>query len=300
MVNPTTIACVSIIGALLGLAALPPALKERSWKKFFIAVPLTLVGILLPLFIFVGSALLVPDWKGGCRFGWLDCFHVGKLALTPLVLWASAAWYAVEVYRVTNRTRTWLVLGFCLGALVSSICFVFGLVSTEGLGRNGLRCWLLVPLYVSLGYSLRAAQLMKLAGLKSLTYLAALVSSLPFWIGSVIWSRKAYSSLPDHPPTCFVVTAAARGHSALVGPFVEVLHHGCRRKANHQLLTLWQFEIIWRTAAPRSHSIFRRFYNRLGPVIARRITQPWLADLAYLAIRPAEILARGIVRCRKL
>ena len=79
----------SIVVLILVGLSLPPAIRDRSLKKFFIAFVLSAIGILIPFFFFIMSVFLLPDWKGGCRFGWLDCFQSGKLALTPLVLWAS-------------------------------------------------------------------------------------------------------------------------------------------------------------------------------------------------------------------
>jgi hypothetical protein len=38
--------------------------------------------------------------------------------------------------------------------------------------------------------------------------------------------------------------------------------------------------------------MFRKIYNHAGPVIARRMTSPWLADLTFLALKPLEWLAR--------
>jgi hypothetical protein len=251
---------------------------------------LTLVGVLLPLIVFGLSAFLVPEWKGGCAHGWGDCFHLGKLALTPFVLWATAALYAVEVCRVTNPTERWIVLGFFFGAMVSSVCLAYGLVFC-GLQMGRLAAWLLVPAYISAWYNARAIQLMKAASLNPVAFVIASCSSLPFWVGAVVWSRRTYEALPDQNPSCFVVTAATRGHRRLVGPFVQVKHGGHLVLANQQLMTLWQFEAAWRVHAPRSHARFRRAYNLIGPAIARNITSSWIADLAYLALKPAEFLA---------
>jgi len=250
----------------------------------------------LPLFVFWASAFMVPEWKGACPHGWLDCFHLGKLALTPIVLWASAAWYAVEVYRVAQPTRRWIVLGFTLGASVSLLCLAFGFVSAGGTGGGEARWWLAVPFYVSVWYAARAIQLMATAGLKPAVYLWAVCSSLPFWIASYFWSRDCYQALPDHPPSCFVVTAAARGHRGLVGPFFNAPRRGNGQPANRQLLTFWRLESVWRVRAPRSHRAFRRLYNRLGPALARRITSPWTADLVYILIKPAELAAGLMLR----
>jgi len=292
--NPRlTLAGIAV--AVLVVPALPPALKEKSWRRFFIAAGLSAFGIVVPLFVFGASAFLTPEWKGACPHGWLDCLHLGKLALTPEVLWASAAWYAVEVYRVAQPTRQWIVLGFTMGALVSLVCLVFGFVST-GAGAGAARWWLLVPGYVSVWYGVRAVQLGAAAGLKLAAYVWTVCSSLPFWIASLFWSRYCYQSLPDQPPSCFVVTAAARGHRWLVGPIIAIQGRGCRRLANRQLLTFWRLEAAWRARAPRSHQAFRQLYNRLAPGLARRIASPWAADMTYLLLKPAELAARLALR----
>jgi hypothetical protein len=74
------------------------------------------------------------------------------------------------------------------------------------------------------------------------------------------------------------------------------MHRGRRQSANQQLRVLWQFEAVWRNRFPRSHSAFRRFYNHIGPAVARRINSPLRADLAYLALKPAEFLAGLILQ----
>lgn len=294
-----TIYCAVFILIHLGMA-LPPALRDRSWKRLGIALVLSFFGIVLPIFVFSVSAFLVPNWKGGCHHGWLDCFHVGKLALLPLVLWASAAFYMVEIFRTSNRTRAWITLGFFIGAIVSSVCFGFGIILLFGSRWhdivNGWSFWLLVPLYVSVWYLMRTWQLLEAPGTTPKTLVTTILGTTPFWIAAVIWSRKYYASLPDAPPSCFIATAAMRGHPVVVGSRFHVNHYGEGRYATRQLLTLWLFEELWMNLAPWSHAKFRRFYNIIGPAIASRITTPFLADVAFLAIKPAEIMARGILK----
>lgn len=275
--------------------AMPPAFRCRSWKRFFVALILSFVGIVLPIFIFSASAFLIPEWKGGCRHGWLDCFHVGKLALLPLVLWASASLYAVEIYQTQERTRPWIVLGFVTGAVVSTVCLGIGMI-IHGAPWHDRSGWLLVPAYVAVWYVIRTRQLLKAAGTTIWLPLTSLLGSAPFWIASVILSRQKYLSLPDTAPRCFIATAAMRGHNVLVGPRLRIIHHGEDREANQQLLTLWRLEDFWMTRAPRSHRRFRCFYNFIGPVVASRVTSPFIADAAYLAIKPVEIVARSILK----
>ncbi len=276
-----------ILFLILAALALPPALKKKSWRRFFIALVLSFVGVVLPLFVFFFSSFMVPEWKGACAHGWLDCFIVGKLALTPFVLLATAALYQVEIFRTAKNTERWIVVGMFLGAGVAATCLGFGLVII------GWQAWMLVPLYVAVWYALRAIQLIKAAGFGFWTYFGALTGSLPFWLLSWFWSRSVFASLPDQAPSgCFVVTAAGRGHRKLVGPFWEVEHGGRMLLANRQLITLWKFENLWRKQSPHSHAVFRKVYNRVGPGVAGRIKSPWLADLAYVAIKPVELAAR--------
>jgi len=278
-----------LIVVLLALA-LPPALKAQSRNRFFIALILSFAGVVLPLFVFFFSGFLVPDWKGACHHGWLDCFIVGKLALSPLVLLATAALYSLDIFRVEMRTQRWLVIGVFLGAVTAWICFIFGLVCF-GVDVWRPQVWLLVPFYIALWYSIRAWQLIRAAKYGWGTYFVTLVGSLPFWLASCWWSHKVFNSLPDKAPTCFIVTAAASGHPQCVGPLVEIDHNGSRRWANQQLVTFWELETRWQIFFPRSHAIFRQVYNRLGPVVAAKIKSPWLADAAYLVLKPVEWLA---------
>ncbi|MGH7977013.1 MAG: DUF6688 family protein [Limisphaerales bacterium] len=279
------------VGILLALA-LPAAVKKKSLIWFFAALGLSFAGVMLPLFVFLFSSFMEPEWKGACAYGWLDCFILGKLALTPLVLLATAALYALEIFRVKIRTRRWILVGIFLGAIVASVCFVFGMVCISP-DADAPKWWLLVPLYVAVWYSIRAVQLIKTSHFDFWTYFISLVGSLPFWLASWIWSRNLYESLPDKAPSdCFIVTAAGRGHGKFVGPFVEITHNGRRLRANEQLITLWQLENLWQSRAPQSHQSFRRFYNRFGPFVAAQLKSPWMADAAYIAIKPVELAAK--------
>jgi hypothetical protein len=279
-----------IVSIVAGMAA-PATQREKSWRRFFIGFGLVFAAVMLPLFVYLLSSAMVPEWKGACRHGWLDCFHSGKLALAPLVLWATAALYAVEVLRVENKVRPWIVLGLLTGALVSGGCLGIGLwINGEVSGRMYL--WFLVPLYIFIWHSLRAAQLLRAANTSFLAILTTIASSAPFWIASLWWAKKTYLGLPDKAPDCFVVTAAGRGHETIVGPFVQVMRHGQSRRVNRQLITFWQFETAWSARAPRSHAAFRRAYNRIGPVVAAKINSPIAADVAYGALKPVEFAAR--------
>jgi hypothetical protein len=278
---------------LCGMAALP-AYKQKSLLRFFLGVILSFFGVLLPLVFFFLSAALIPDSKQNSHHGWLDCFYFGKLALTPFVLWATLALYAVEIYRTPDRTRPCIVLGFFIGAITSTLCAIYGIFTCE---RDSL-VLLIVPIYTAIWYVVRAAILIRAAKPSLTSLLFTFASSLPFWAVGIFWSYAKYLSLPDQATGCFVVTAASRGHRNFVGPFLTVSRRGQPRFANQQLATFWELESFWRSHSPRSHAMFRSVYNKIGPVIARNISTPFLADVIFLALKPAELCARSLLDLR--
>ncbi len=272
--------------------ALPPAIRERSWKRFFIAFLTSALGIVLPLITFLFSIVLLPEWKGGCHHGWIDCFHAGKFILTPLVLWGCVSFYAIQVLRVSSPLNRGLVLGIFTGATVSTTCLLIGLFIH---GFQDEMWGLVFPLYTAIWYTLLCARAVKQSELGRRAYIGAWISSLPFWAGSLILSRINYATLPDTPPSCFIVTAAQQGHPSFVGPFTDTSRNSSIRCANEQLLIFWKLEEIWHGDSPRSHAIFRRIYNRLGPRIAKLITRPLIADMVYLSLKPAEWFAATVI-----
>lgn len=131
----------------------------------------------------------------------------------------------------------------------------------------------------------------------SLAQLVAVLTWLAAWLGAwrtaYLRALDVYSLLPVNPPTdCYVSTAAARGHRRVVRSAVVVGHDGRRRRVNDQMRVLKAAELALRAGWPRAHRVCRRLYDRLGPPLARRLRYAWMADLAYLALKPAEWLAR--------
>jgi hypothetical protein len=112
------------------------------------------------------------------------------------------------------------------------------------------------------------------------------------WALAVQQAIQAYQRLPTNPPSrCYVASAAARGHRRLVrsrevgGVMV-----------NGQLRRLKCAEIALATVAPRLHRAVRRAYDRVGPVLAKGMVYPLLADLAYVALKPAEWASAWVMR----
>lgn len=105
-----------------------------------------------------------------------------------------------------------------------------------------------------------------------------------------------YSHLPTSPPTCYIATAAAHGHPRFVGAQTLLSEVGTPRVVNWQLARLKAAEIALGVLSPRLHRAVRVVYDRLAPPIARRLQNRWLADAAYLSLKPAEWAATWLLR----
>ena len=110
-------------------------------------------------------------------------------------------------------------------------------------------------------------------------------TAFPVWVLlSVHRGLADYAALPPSEGDCFVATAASRGHRALMGEGAGTL--------TRQLRAFKAGELALEAARPAWHRALRRVYDRCGPAVARRLTGPWRADLAYLLLAPAAALVR--------
>jgi hypothetical protein len=115
------------------------------------------------------------------------------------------------------------------------------------------------------------------------------------WAMTVRRAMDHYSALPTHDPSCYIATAAARGHVGVVGSQRLRLAGGGVMTVNGQLRNLKLAEIALGALAPRLHRACRGLYDLFGPALAREIRSPITADLAYLALKPIEWAARAVL-----
>lgn len=279
--------------AIAGAMAIPAWLAVRTWRTLLRAAAVALFGIVVPSAVFVLSAFLQPEWKGGCRWGWIDCFHQGKLVLLPLLLWASAAFYVTDVLRLPRAAGwNWVRWGLCNGAVTSAVCLAQGVATAGGAQAADLWWGYLIPAGTTAWYVYRTWRVWRLTPDPDVQAGYALLAALPFWVGSILTSRWLYQKLPEQRPECFVVSAASRGHPWLVGTCGWELRQGRPEPVNRQLHTFRAFEAAWQRRAPASHAQFRRFYNQWGYRAARLISNRVCADCAYLLLKPAEWIIR--------
>jgi hypothetical protein len=279
-----------------------PMRKANSVGRKLAIFVLTFLIVVLPPPIFALSGFLQPDSKATAPYGWLDCWQAGKLALTPLMLWAVAALYRHELFPKRSPTPRWILFGLAWGALVSGASLFHGAfyclrkIDLHDLTRVGSDdfvglMFFSIPAYVFIWYSIRALQAWRASDVRPREITLHSLAGSVFWIGSVPLARMFYNKLPENPPSCFIVTAASRGHRRIVGESLPIVRGGCVRFGNPQLIRFWAFEDSWQNVSPASHRLFRRIYNVIGPRIAARIRSPWAADAVHLLLKPAECLA---------
>ena len=238
------------------------------------------------------------------RFGldpaWLIGYH-----LAPLLIWLLGWGYVKFIVWVTpNRRAAWLYgLSILFGGL--TLIATIAVIATQDRSYFSL---LVIPFallfYGSLIYSpmlmlgshgwliTRVLSVHTNARRLSLRWLMSWVT----WLGclfaacryAVIASLEEYSRLPlEDPGTCFVATTACRGHRRLVGSHIAANGSWL----SPQLQRLKAFEILIRTLLPGPHRFLRILYNAVGSRIARRVKSPWVADVCYLVLKPAEWIA---------
>lgn len=276
---------------IIGLT-FPFFLEKPSWKSILFALIKIFFGVFLPIVIFFASMIFSPEWKGEAHYGWLSSFHFGKIALAPLIFWASAALYAFDIWPERQKEQ-WVAFGIFLGAIVSALCFFHGVITLKL--TDLLSIGLIVPFYVAIWYVTRSLQFIKSKLIDRIYFLYAFLFSLPFWITSIVISHKNYNNLPETPPDCFVVTAASKGHTSFVGAFFQKIQFGKIRNGNAQLHTFWEFEAWWIEKYPKSYQFFRSIYNIWGYRVAKLVRNAWLADVAFLFLKPVEIMAKWIL-----
>jgi hypothetical protein len=134
----------------------------------------------------------------------------------------------------------------------------------------------------------------KLTPLHGLGITAWLASYAVAWRYDILKMYELYTQLPPQPPDCYIATAAAHGHLRFVRAWTVWREDGKRMRVNRQLQLLKCAELALLAICPRWHKLLRRAYDGIGKSLARRIQNPFLADLAYLCLKPFESLA-GII-----
>ena len=112
------------------------------------------------------------------------------------------------------------------------------------------------------------------------------------WRYDILKMFELYAALPKQPPQdCYIATAAAQGHPHVVGAHLVERADGLSMQVNGQLQRLKCAELALMAVNPSLHKILRKIYDVVGKALARRMTNSFVADVAYLSLKPAEWFA---------
>ena len=67
-------------------------------------------------------------------------------------------------------------------------------------------------------------------------------------------------------------------------------------QVNKQLQLLKCAELTLSASNPCLHKVLRKIYDVIGKYLARKIQNPFVADIAYLLLKPCEWLAGFVLR----
>jgi hypothetical protein len=203
-----------------------------------------------------------------------------------------------------------LLLGVFVGAVASALVTAANLTSAV-LGWTGMLAVGIAP-YLAvavLGFELVARLCRRgreRAGARLLGVLAfsSLIAGAWAVVEAALFLRpgaalEAYTATCSHPLSrlpvvivegdChYLCTVAARGHARLVRPQRIGRRRGQPIVVNRQLAVANAFEDLLHQRWPRLGRLARATYDRLGYPVSRHIRSRLVADLIYLAMKPAE------------
>jgi len=131
-------------------------------------------------------------------------------------------------------------------------------------------------------------------GLGLTAWIAAYITALRF---DILKMYELYAALPPTPPPdCYIATAAACGHPQFVGSKIVQRADGKSMQVNGQLQLLKCAELALLAVNPHLHKLLRRIYDVVGKLLARGIQNPFMADMAYLLLKPWERCAVFVLK----
>jgi hypothetical protein len=254
------------------------------------------------LTLLLANILDLANWKGDTgEFGWFYMINTGGAGYITLIVWLIACTSLCRSLLGSGerayKSRINLVMILTLAAICLWRAYtmaIMGFISPAGPSVLGyvLAVFPLVPGVNLVLFAIYIYSRRKLTGparpviIFSMAWAGALAATI---YAKIILAHQAYNALPDvQPEKCFIVTAAARGNRRFVGSELNPI---TGLMENAQLARMRAFERYLMTESPAAHRLLRKVYNRVGPAVAWRIRRPLVADIAYVMLKPLELLA---------
>jgi hypothetical protein len=260
-------------------------------------------GLLLCLQFILLALATLQDGNGNTRNQVLLALACG---LGGTIVPLGSGWGAIKIVRRWGTSWIWSLLGV-LG-LAFALIVVFAKSPLEivyvAVGAPVIVALIAAPFWSLASYLGISVFVYRRCGGRP-QYRLSDVMCLLTWLGaylgtlriSVTQAIEQYAQLPPTPTrNCYVCSAAAHGHPALVGSRLHKSPEGTMVAVNQQMRRLKAAELAVAVAAPGWHSAIRSIYDLIGPPLARLFSNRFVADLAYLLLKPAEWLACAALR----
>jgi hypothetical protein len=249
----------------------------------------------------------IPDWLSSQWLGFLG-WAAAALAV-PVGCWAGYRFLRWAYRRLKPEAGLLVACGSILYGLIGAAAAFLSEEATSALiwpaYLAGLGCffslifasvWALVTYFVMsvrlLWVYPQPPRFLMIQLLAAISWLAAFLAACRW---AIVYSLEEYSKLPTTAPgDCYVASAAANGHARFTKSW-EFRSADESIRVTRQLQVLKAAELTLLALVPQSHLIVRRMYDRFAPGFARRLQNPYLADLAYLSLKPLEWLSWGVL-----
>jgi hypothetical protein len=266
-------------------------LSQRRWVQIWWAYSVAATPVLWHA---LSAFAFVAEWKGERAWHWFYYIHdeMAGLILVPFLLitalFVSRALTNEGFRRQSTTTLIMMLSSAAICAWYTISVLLFDFTNSGMVDDVNMLAWLFFPTVSGLNYVLVALMFWRESERR-----APKVGFVIAWVGGifaalvakVILAMRFYVQLPDEKPGCFVVSAAAKGHPSLVGSWQ---HPELNKPVNRQWERFKAFEDVLALRSPQIHRALRGVYNRIGPVLACGVRNPWMADAVYLALKPLE------------
>ncbi|MEZ6193135.1 MAG: DUF6688 family protein [Phycisphaerales bacterium] len=280
--------------AMVALIAKPVVNGRKNWVRFALLLGVILAGqytLILGTSFGIGSAIFA------------GCSIAVALTIAAVFVFVPASWCRGRFWSFfTPRRKAGITIGLILLALLLGLLTgnPFGPLMTPVVVSVLFSPWVCLVVYLlACARICRSSRLVKAGHVDGkdapwwLLLFGGATGYCLAWAGSISLAIDAYAKLPTDPPDCYICTAAARGHARFVGSEPTALRSGQTIRVNRQMRTCKAVELAIKAITPCGHRALRRAYDRIGPVLAKRMSSPVAADLAYLVIAPVAWVCGG-------
>ncbi len=214
------------------------------------------------------------------------------IVVSKLYPWVTSRW---NVRSLTIILIVISILGVIWSTVVTGVFLIPIVVLVAGVTLAAPFWIFLIYLQVAIWlFKNCEAKLSIPSGLGIVAWIAAYAFA---WRYDILKMYELYAALPSQPPPdCYIATAAAQGHPRFVGSHPVRRADGLSMQVNGQLQRLKCAELALLAISPRLHKVLRRIYDVAGNALARRMTNLFVADIAYFLLKPAEWVAIFVLK----